>query len=174
MLAKPITLIAILLCLGCTKKVEELSMNKSPYHGNELRIDGYYYSELTSDNSVGLAVFYRDGVCIHLFLGISGTNDTLNFIEKEILLNRNLISSLWAEPSEVGVFDVNGQDLKLECWQAGRTIRPFNFNCSILNDSTFYLNNVVTYIEGSTIHYNLPYHFKSFQPKPDSTNTFIK
>tara|TARA_R110002072_G_scaffold263270_2_gene422115 strand:- start:379 stop:1155 length:777 start_codon:yes stop_codon:yes gene_type:complete len=174
MLTKPNFWIAILLCFSCTKKVEELSMNKSSYHGSELRIDGYYYSELSSDNSVGVAVFYRDGVCIHLFLGISGTSDTLNFIEKEILLNRNLISSLWAEPTEVGVFEINGQALEFECWQAGRTIRPFKFNCSIRNDTTFYLKNVITDSEGSTIQYNLPYHFKKFEPKPDSTNTFIK
>lgn len=67
-------IISILLFISCEKELHNLSMYKSAYAGDELRIDGYYYSNTTSANDVGIAVFYKDGVCIHMYTRIESQN----------------------------------------------------------------------------------------------------
>jgi hypothetical protein len=47
---------------GCRKELHELSMAKTPYIGNELRIDGYYYSNLTLANDIGVGLCRRKRV----------------------------------------------------------------------------------------------------------------
>jgi hypothetical protein len=61
-------------------------MKKTPYLGDELRVDGYYYSNPRYANVIGIAVFYKDGFCIHSW-GKVTSQDTLSYIENEILLN---------------------------------------------------------------------------------------
>ena len=90
-------IIGVLLFLGCSKKLFDLTMSKTPYTGDELRIDGYYYSNLTLDNDLGIAVFYRDGFCIHTWLSPED-KDTLGYIENEYLNNNDFIYKLKSIP----------------------------------------------------------------------------
>ena len=84
MVMRSFLLIAIVLLGSCSKKLYDLTMTKTPYPGNELRVDGFYYSTPTSEKDIGIAVFYKNGVCIHMFTRID-SHDTLDFIENEIL-----------------------------------------------------------------------------------------
>lgn len=49
---------------GCSKwiKDEELTLPKTPYTGNELRTDGYYYC--TGETAIMVVFFYKDGTMI--------------------------------------------------------------------------------------------------------------
>ena len=70
MVKKIYLLIGIILLTGCDTRLRELTMKKTPYFGDELRIDGYYYSDALHDqyaskDNINVAVFYRDGFCIY-------------------------------------------------------------------------------------------------------------
>lgn len=164
----------MIIIFGCCKKqLHELSMNRTPYTSNELRIDGYYYSSLTSANDIGVAVFYRNGVCIHVYTRIDG-QDTLRFVENNILLNESLINRFMNTPTSIGVFQINGESIVFETWEAGRDIITFSSYGEILNDTTFLITKQINNDSGKSTTMNLTFRFKQFSPKPDSTNTFIK
>lgn len=167
--------IAVLLlsCACCEKEFHKLRMPKTPYTGNELRIDGYYYSNKTKDNNIGIALFYRDGVCMHLFERPESP-DTIGFVENDILLNNTLLSRLWSTPSNIGVFQINKTTIEFETWMAGRDIITFSHYGQILNDTTFLLTKWTNNDSGKSYSEKLTYRFRQFSPKPDSTNTFIK
>jgi len=158
---------------SCEKERAALSMSKTPYTGNELRIDGYYYSGITPADDIGIAVFYRDGVCIHMYTRPKG-QDTLDFIQNDILLDNDLMSRLWSTPTNIGVFHINASSIEFETWEAGRDIITFSNFGTILNDSTFVITREVNNDAGESTSLNLTYHFQEFSPKPDSTNSFIK
>lgn len=175
MVARLFSIITIILCSGasCEKERATLRMSKTPYTGNELRIDGYYYSSLTSANDVGVAVFYRDGVCIHTYATIEN-EDTLSTIEKDILLNSDFINLLMTTPTHIGVFKISGTLIEFETWSAARDITTFSHFGDIINDTTFMLKERINNEQGHSHKENLTYHFQEFSPKPDSTNRFIK
>jgi hypothetical protein len=175
MVIKLFSIVAVMLfsCASCEKELHELSMAKTPYTGDELRIDGYYYSNQTTADDINLAVFYRDGVCIHMFARIE-SQDTISFIENEILLNGPLMFSLWNTPTDIGVFKINTEYIELESWVAGRDITTFSFYGEILNDTTFLVTKWTNNDSGKSHSENLTYRFRQFSQKPDSTNTFIK
>jgi hypothetical protein len=152
-------------------------MNKTPYLGNELRIDGYYYSNIawydkyTDRTYIGISIFYRDGFCIHTW-GEPVNQDTLKCIENEILLNDSYIDKIKKEPSHIGTFQIMYPNIEFEVWEF-RT-DPFSHYGTILNDTTFIINKRVNNRIKETYTENLIYKFVPFSPKPDSTNVFVK
>lgn len=163
----------LLSCASCEKDREELSLLKTAYSGNELRIDGYYYSNPTPADDIGVAVFYRDGVCINVYTRVED-QDTLSFIENDILLNPSIISNFMSTPTNIGVYQINAPSIVFETWEAGRDIITFSNYGWILNDTTFLITKQVNNNTGTATYDNLTYHFRQFSPKPDSTNAFIK
>lgn len=175
MVIRLFSLITIMLftSASCKKELHKLSLPKTPYTGNELRIDGYYYSNQVYNNYNGVAVFYRDGVCIHVLTHIEGS-DTLSYIETNILLNESLVYRLMNTPTNIGVFKINAKSIEFETWEAGRDIITFSNFGEILNDTTFLISKQVNNDSGKSYSEKLTYRFRQFSPKPDSTNTFIK
>jgi hypothetical protein len=164
----------VLLMGGCDKELHELNMSKTPYTGNELRIDGYYYTTVHSNYSnIGVGVFYRDGVCMFFHVDIDG-KDTISCIENEILLNHSLMRSSWDTPDGVGLFQINGQSIKIVVWSEDyHEIETLNYKGEIINDSTFKITKA-DLISEETVSVNHIYRFKKFSPKPDSTNKYLK
>jgi len=174
MVIKLFSIAAVMLfsCASCEKELHKLSMTKTPYAGNELRIDGYYYSNQVFTDYNGIAVFYRNGVCMNVFSRIE-SQDTLSFIENEILLNEALMSNFRNTPNHIGVFQINAKSIEFETWEAGRDIITFSNYGEILNDTTFLITKQVNNDSGKSESLNLKYRFRQFSPKPDSTNNFI-
>jgi hypothetical protein len=145
-------------------------MTKTPYSGDELRIDGYYYSNIVydHDNYRGLIVLYRDGFCINVLVN-PGNQD---YIENEILLNDTYINEMKNTPTNIGVFQIIYPNIHLETWEY-RT-DPTSYFGKIINDTTFIINKRVNNRTEKTYSENLTYRFKQFSPKPDSTNVWIK
>jgi hypothetical protein len=169
----PIVAVMLFSCASCEKELHKLSMAKTPYTGNELRIDGYYYSNLTSADDIGVAVFYRDGVCINTWVK-PVNSDTLSYIENEILINDAFINKIKSIPTHIGVFQINTKSIEFETWEVGRDIITFSNYGEILNDTTFLITKQVNNDSGKSYSKKLTYRFRQFSPKPDSTNTFIK
>lgn len=172
MVKKLSIIIALTILFGCRKELYQLSMSRVPYTGNELKINGYYYSNLTSSNDIGLAMFYRNGVCMFMYTRIE-SQDTLSYIENEILLNDELMSECWSTPNHIGVFRINAGLIEFETWEAGRDIITFSSSGVILSDTSFLLTEQVNNESGSSSSLNLKFRYNEFSPKPDSTNNFI-
>ncbi|MES2766298.1 MAG: hypothetical protein V4642_10535 [Bacteroidota bacterium] len=165
--------------IGCgddndEKELLPLKIAKIKYSGNELRTDGYYYSTPRQSGTISIAVFYKDGVCLHS-LAEPTSQDTFYFIENEILGDKALISRYWNTPDQIGVFQIDDKSLQFEKWNNDyHQISSLSFFCDILNDTTFVQTKWVNNSSRMTYPERLTYHFKQFSPKPDSTNKFIK
>lgn len=173
MVIRLFTVSVLLLLVACEKELHKLTMPKAPYTGNQLRIDGYYYSNPNSDNSMGIAVFYRDGVCVHMFASPT-REDIPDFVENDILNNKPFMSRLWKTPTNIGVFQVDSESLEFEIWESVYDITTFTYFCEIVNDTTFVLSEWVDNDHNKSHIVNTTYRFVQFSPKPDSTNRFIK
>ena len=159
-------LIIVVLLTGCYTTLNELTMQKTPYLGNELRIDGYYYSDIWFGSYRDVVVFYRDGFCIRDLV------DSTEQIERDFLLNEELINRIKNVPTNIGVFQIMYPDIQFEIWEY-RT-DPTTYFGTILNDTTFIINKWVNNRTKETKSENLTHRFKQFAPKPDSTNVYIK
>ena len=148
----------------------DMEMDKAPYTGDELRIDGYYYSDLVYEEYIRVAVFYRDGFCIHTSF-VPKTQDTLTNIENEILLNDAYISKLKNSPSHIGVFRIINPDIEFEAWEyRNTTISHFG---KIINDTTFVINKRINRRNNAVLTENRTYKFKQFDAKPDSISKYV-
>lgn len=160
------------------QKMYDLQMTRSPYTGNELRIDGYYYSDWQykqhpEEGARSLTIFYRNGVCIHTLVHVESP-DTLKFLENNVILNDEFMSSLRSRPVCIGVFQIDGQELEFETWTKDWDYITFSHYGKILNDTTFFLSTWKNNQTGTSYAENSTYHFKPFSPKPDSTCVYIK
>ena len=167
-------LIAIVILSSCffDTKLHDLTMKKTPYFGDELRIDGYYHSNpvLNDERYIGVAVFYKDGFCIHTW-GRPVNQDTLSYIENELLLNDVYIAKIKNAPAHIGVFQIIYPDIQFEVWEYRSD--PWCHFGKIVNDTTFIINKKKDRT-GKTYSVNLTYRFQQFSQKPDSTNNFLK
>ena len=158
-----------LVMIGCSKVVADLGMQRKPYLGTNLKIDGYYYSEpmWKEKESFAVAVFYRNGVSMLVFLEMGQSP------ERDFLLNESFISDMKSKPHSLGVFSINSHSLEMENL-IGRGFRhTYKSYYEIINDSTFVMKRFIG-IEGSESFHNLKFKFKKFSPKPDSTSVYIR
>jgi hypothetical protein len=174
MVKKMLLFIIILLLASCKVAFNDLTMVRAPYFGNELRIDGYYYLNPDSENNMSIAVFYRNGVCIHITVRLMA-QDISDFVENDILLNDAFIVRLKNSPDCIGVFHINEESIAFERWEAtGSNITTMSYFGKILNDTTFLLTKRVDNDINKSYSINETYRFKQFNPKPDSTSVYIK
>jgi hypothetical protein len=161
---------------SCKKELmkdEELTIVKSPYEGNQLRIDGYYYSVNKFANDIASSYFfYKDGTIIHG--GGWPYDDGLEGLERNFItssyLNRIKISKMsW------GVYIIDDDIIKFEKWypSSGGGMPVYLHQGEIINDSTFVITKSIRSKTGEEKELDETYHFKPFSPKPDSTNNFV-
>jgi hypothetical protein len=161
-----ITICFMLLFYAC--KDEDLLLAKTPYLGNELKIDGYYYNQFTPDKFT-VFFFYRNGVMISY---VSFSTD-LNQVEDKI-------PSIYEEIKDNklcwGVFEISGTKFQCSLWSTsvGGGLPAYKNIGIIENDSTFRFTNTGIDRDGNNFEENETHHFRQFSPKPDSTNNFIK
>jgi hypothetical protein len=153
--------------LGCKKpkKDKKLSISQTPNNSNLLKLNGYYYYEYSGNNELikDVYLFYRDGQIISF--SISGGNGFLDL--ENYLVSDRFKSQIQSNKDMHGLYLIENQNLVTEKWAANESGYLVNRSEGlILNDSTFEISN--TGASG-----NLLYKFKSYSPKPDSTNKFI-
>lgn len=167
-------LFAGLALTACEKELHDLSMSRMPYVGNELRTDGYYYSDISDDDepTAGLIVLYRNGVCMKMFLG--GVRDADNKNIEKYLLDKDFMAKFWNRPDQVGVFRINKNRFEMEIWQKFWDTITYSYWGEILNNTTLLIKEMRNNDSGKTFVQKHYYYFKPFAHKPDSTNNFIK
>lgn len=175
-----VPLVIFSLITNCNKnkpcKDDELSVPKSYFKGNELRIDGYYFGDVNRNTIKPFANIYY-----FYFNGVFFTSDASDLNEAEAGTIKvdvensfgKQIKGLW------GVFKINGDVIEIERW------RSRNNGCettiyeqgNIINDTTFIImkreyreNGTISKIESP----NSTFYFRPLPQKPDSTNNFIK
>lgn len=172
-----IVVLAVLLSLtsSCKKDImkdDALSIQRTSYTGDELRIDGYYYQEV--DNSFfSIYFFYRNGVLLSAGGVFSNENAIEEYIKKEFLRNEGYRKNktFW------GIFNIEGDTIKFERWYPSEPpLKAYVREGEILNDTTFVITESYHLVDGhraDLTQRNEVYHFKEFTPKPDSVNLFV-
>lgn len=172
-------LMSLFSLISCSKnepsnKMDDvLSITRTPYNGNQLKINGYYYQKYNSQY-YNIHFFCSNGILIDFSGGNMNSFEQIeNYLnDPETLIRIKNTKYSW------GVFLVNGNNLKMEQWHpsSGGPLPAYVRSGSILNDTTFQITEMYRMQNGkktdiSTI--NEIYYYKAFSPKPDSTNKFV-
>jgi len=173
-----LTLILPLIVLfagGCKKwfEDEELTLPKTPYTGDELRTDGYYYHTSDGNYYRTITFFYADGVAFQPLGGFHSLQETDEYIINELVGENRYhdVQFSWK------LYNIVDERILINYW-----VPPGAFQCyfqegTILNDTTFVIQSYYRMKKGEKIgetEINETYHFHQFSPKPDSTNIFIQ
>jgi len=163
--------ILIIISCSCDKLFpdDKLSLQRTDYTGNDLRMNGYYYTYY-NPNSTNVYFMYRNGIILRVS---SFSTQNLDEIEKEMVSDYKYLydtKSLW------GIFVIDGVKIQYERWvsSTGSGLRAALSSGYIENDTTFHITETYFNSTGETRQGNEVYHFKQFSPKPDSTNVYIK
>ena len=174
-------IILISLCLfftSCAKleilQDDELSLQRQDYTGNQLRVDGYYFSEYAngSIDYVRIYFFYKNGI---ILAGGSSLLSELPDLE-ESFRNGTFYKHVKSVKFTWGVHQIEDSKIAFEGWYGERPYRVYGQEGVILNDTTFRITQRYRYKNGEKTEVeskNEVYHFKAFSPKPDSSNTFV-
>lgn len=147
--------------IGCSCGiVQKLSFNRQDYLSNELRTDGFYYS----DTKNSFFILYRNGVTI--FSG--GPYQAKSYIDVEnYISDYKRFKFTYDTQYYWGIFKVEKPIIIIETWMSGDAFAGYStmqVNGKILNDSTIEV----------TKPYNAIFRFYKLHHKPDSTNVFVK
>lgn len=159
---------------SCNKDIlsdDKLTLDKIPFTGNQLRIDGYYFQKM--DNSIfTIYFFYNDGTV--LYGGGSFPISEIEDYEVEFT-SEEWITSAKESKIRWGLFQIEGNRISFERWypSSGGPLPAYIRTGEILNDTTFLINKSIRSDGSNEKELNETYHFKQFSPKPDSTNGFI-
>ena len=163
-----------ILNIGCTQlqgEDDKLTLDKRPYVGKELRLDGYYYQVMQTGHW-RVYFLYRDGIILHAddFLP-----DRLEEKE-ETFRNGQCYEIAKKYKIDWGVFHIDSNEIKFEKWfpSDGGPLPVYISVGNILNDSTFHISKTQR-SNGSeqAIDKDWLFHFRPFSPKPDSICPFI-
>jgi hypothetical protein len=171
-------LIALLLSLySCSEllfgKDDTLTMTRTDYTSNQLKIDGYYYlKDSASYQRVSLATFfYRNGV----LQDIGGASESL---EKYDAYISSIVGDFKGEKKGiVGVFIIQDKNISFEKLELTQPYKAYTYTGTIINDTTFHITESYRMLHGKKTEItseNSTYYYHKFSPKPDSTNLYVK
>lgn len=168
----------LLICLflilsSCNCDDEELQLQRMEYSGNEIKLDGYYFTKHRGELEGVTTVFffYRNGV-VHYGGGFS-TNIEERIEDFKTDVYNNSIKDV---KYKWGIFLINGGEIEFERWAPNINsggLKTEVWSGPILDDETFVATSYLDNYSGKTTAINDTFHFVQFSPKPDSTNMFI-
>ena len=162
-----IAVAAMCLLGSCNSLVghDELSLERRPYLGDELRMDGYYYYAYPTSQGIRYTayLFYRNGVVRY-----GGNTPDLEILESEVPLYGD---KRW----HWGLFHVDGDRIAFELWYppSKTYTEAYVRSGQILNDTTFVITEAWRSNDEDVREKDEVYHFRAFSPKPDSTSRYI-
>ena len=168
-----ILVLVVLFAGGCKKwlKDEELTLPKTPYTGDELRTDGYYYH--AGEKAIIVVFFYKDGTMIRA--GSIPVQEIPN--REEMFKNGVFYNHIKDNKTCWSVYRIENEIITTNYWVSPRPFQYYFQEGTILNDTTFVIQSYYRMEKGEKIgetEINETYHFHQFSPKPDSTNIFIQ
>jgi len=159
---------SIITCCSVLFSDEKLSIPRTDYKGNQLRVDGYYYRHDDTNNTLVLFP-YRNGVM--LFTRAFPSVD-LSIVENEMI---GEYSAIRKEKTRWGVFTIMEKKIVYERWTSPTELVSVKKGTGYIeNDTTFLITENYFSYNGKKYPVNEVWHFKPFSNKPDSTNNFIK
>ena len=161
---------------------EELSMKRTDYTGNELRIDGYYYRRYQFVDSKGVeqddfipCFLYRNGVSTYTYVYHYSEQEQA----EEEFKNEGYPELMKNDRFRWRIFRIQGNTIEFEGQDyysraASAECVGFKKFGEIIDDTTFMITKEI--VGGKVNEYakGAVFRFKQFSPKPDSTNRFIK
>ena len=180
-----LVIISIISCSGRDEPLFNIQhghfqMTRNPYDGEEMRIDGYYYSVPEEDGGRDVLLFYRNGVFIYGGTEVTDTvektlQDTLLYIDKWLYPEPEIMKMRRSLPDQIGIFRTNGRSLEMEMWER----RFLGYGVVTMTGNIIDQNSLIIIDKRDKDGYyeepkNLLFHFRQFSPKPDSTSVFIK
>ncbi len=168
-----------MITINCSKdgfwKDDELSIQRTNYIGNQLKINGYYYKKYNNPEMLTIYIFYNNGIILHT--GDGWEYSKLNEFEQK-LQSPDFINKLKGIKYVWGAFKIEQSNIKFERWYPSEA--PYSAYVregEIINDTTFIISETYRNQKGQKTEVksvNETYHFKSFNYKPDSTNKFVQ
>lgn len=157
-------------CSSFYNEDDKLTLERRPYDGNELRLDGYYY-HIMQTGHWRVYFLYRNGIIL----------DGGDILPSELQLHEEMYRNgqhyLGAKNYKIswGVFHIDSNEIKLEKWypSTGGSLPVCISTGEILNDSTFHITKVQCYDDNDVRYKDWMCHFRPFSPKPDSICPFI-
>lgn len=165
---KILTLIILFAILALSCKRPHLAFDRTPFLGNELRTDGFYYytyypnSQWDTTNRTYVFFLYKDGTILRGY-----TYNTVNIQDITIEMIKEDEKFLQEDSGSWGLFTVKDRNLYWSFWHYGPDFHTYVSldSAIILNDTTFHEYRETS--EGVII--NNTYHFHQFPYKPDSS-----
>jgi hypothetical protein len=168
---------AVLLTQSCEKmtcKDDALTIARVDNNSGKLRLDGYYYGDISGVNAEypNIYLFYQNGIFSNAnsysLSDAEAGNVTLNFPELK-----------YQHKGDWGVYKIDGNNIEIEYWVSRSCggVGLLYESGKILNDTTFKITYWRHSVEGRTKqekNIEAIFKFKGYTPKPDSTNNFIK
>lgn len=160
-------------CKSLIPPDDELTLIRQDYHGNKLRIDGYYYHlNYTKEmDYYDIYFFYSNGVI--LYIGTLSESKITNIDEYISRTEHNYKTG----KTGLGVYIIQDSLIKFEKWYPSSAFEPtptYIREGKILNDTTFHITKTYRGNGTELKEADEIYNFKKYSPKPDSTNVFIK
>ena len=160
---------------GCSKWLEneELTLPKTPYTGNELRTDGYYYYTMNGEYFRAITFFYKNGVAFQPIGDSHSLQEVDEYVLNELVGENRYHDVQWSWE----LFNIENDRILINYWVPPRPFQCFFEEGTILNDTTFVIQRYYRMENGEKTEEretNKTYHFRQFSPKPDSTNMFIQ
>jgi hypothetical protein len=153
----------------CEVQHDSLTLAREHFHGNQLKLNGYYYDEGMGDSAFwDLFVLYQNGIILNC-----GTSPPLALERR--LNDTQFINKLKNNRTCWGVYQVSGDSIRFEKWYhgGGAPKQVFVRKGVILNDTTFLITESSRPNGRNRSRKHEVYRFRKFSPKPDSTNQFI-
>lgn len=165
-------IVTIFSCQNDKEEDDQLSLTKTSYSGNELKIDGYFYT-IFENKMQSISFFYENGIYLDLGGSKNNFNEASNYIASFTNNNDFRSSRIWW-----GLFKINGDNISYEKWytSGGNPFKAYVRTGKIINDTTFNVTKsyrVVNGVETNVFSINETYYYRKFSPKPDSANNFI-
>lgn len=168
--------LCLLLLNGCKLigEGDELSLERMPFEGSELKLNGYFIEEFNQDSLRQVLFLFKNGV---VFNAGWFRHPDIDDIQEQLV--RGNPEKTQEVKHEWGIFLVNSDSIIIETWDSMNYGIKYAFKSKgqILNDSTFLLlSSIRSRDEGKedpTPQYQ-KFHFKKFLFKPDSLTSFIR
>lgn len=160
--------------VGCTKWLEdeELTLPKTPYTGNELRTDGYYYYTTNGDYFRSITFFYKNGIAFRPIGDAHSLQEVDEYVINELIGENRYHDVQWSWE----LYNIENDRILINYWVPPRPHQCFFEEGTILNDTTFIIQRYYRMENGEMTDegdVNETFHFRQFSSKPDSTNIFI-
>jgi len=158
-------------CMSCCREDDLLRNTREDYIGDDIRIDGFYYSFFQGEIH-NVLFLYRNGV---FFKVISDEKKRTKPEEVQTLLTEDRLERYKTHKDLWGIFIIKNNNILLDKWTwAGLGWKTTVIESgTILNDTSFVITKRDNLREGIKDS-NETYYFYPYSPKPDSTNIFIK